>query len=73
MKASHAMTGERDRHREGETEGWGEDETERRRDEEFGYLSVPPSLRHSVSPSLYPSVTYSPGPASRGMAASGGC
>ena len=76
MKASHVITGaleERDRLKEGEKEGQREDETERRRGGEIGYLSVPPTLYPSVSPSLHPSVQYSPGAASRGMAASGGC
>jgi len=73
MKASHVMTGERDRQKEGETEGLREEETERWRGEEIGYLSAPPSLRSSISTSLSPSVAYPPGPVSRGMVASGGC
>src|SRR5262245_49920775 len=76
MKSTHvgsAAPEERDRLREGEKEGPREEETERRRGGELGHLSVPPELYHAVAPSLRPSVQYSSGSASRGMAASGGC
>jgi DNA-binding response OmpR family regulator len=76
MKASHVITGaleERERLKEGEKEGQREEETERRRGGEIGYISVPHTLYPSVSPSLRPSIQYSPGSTSRGMAASGGC
>src|SRR5262249_41013263 len=74
MKASHVITGaldDRDRLRDGEKEGLGDEETERRRDGEIGYFSVPSSLSLSISSSPRPSIQYSPGSASKGMAAGG--
>ncbi|HKQ79991.1 MAG TPA: response regulator [Blastocatellia bacterium] len=76
MKTSHVITGaleEQDRLKEGEKEGNKEEETESIRGGEIGYLSVPSALYPSISSSMRPSVQYSPGAASRGMAASSGC
>lgn len=69
--------------REGETEGLGDGETREQGDKEtrrqVDFVSLSPLLLVSsspclpVSPSLRPSVHYSPNSASRGVAAGGGC